>query len=97
MTGIELLLLGFAFLLFGAVVTALLGRWATLNGWVAFIFGLIGNLLTIIASLRFLIGERRGTPPYLVEGISLDTIFYVDRLGAFFIFIISALSILSLL
>ncbi len=97
MTGIELLLLGFAFLLFGAVVTALLGRWATLNGWVAFIFGLIGNLLTIIASLRFLIGERRGTLPYLIEGISLNTIFYVDRLGAFFIFIISAISILSLL
>ncbi|MGB9608653.1 MAG: hypothetical protein ACPL7E_08960, partial [bacterium] len=84
MTGIELLLLGFAFLLFGAVVTALLGRWATLNGWVAFIFGLIGNLLTIIASLRFLIGERRGTLPYLIEGISLNTIFYVDRLGALF-------------
>jgi hydrogenase-4 component B len=98
MTGMELLLLAFGVFLFGAVITALLGRWTILNGWVAFLFGLIGNLLTIVAALSFLVGEGGEAPSsYSLFNIPISTIFYIDRLGALFILIISFISIFSLL
>ncbi|MBC7327808.1 hypothetical protein H5T87_06800 [bacterium] len=95
MTGTELLLCGFGILLVGAILTAIFGRWAILNGWIAFIFGFIGNLLTFIASLSFLMGEGNAT--YIMEEAILPSIFYVDKLGALFILVISFISIFAFL
>lgn len=93
MNGMEALLFGFGVLLAGAVLTALLGRWTLLNGWLAFLSGLIGNLFFLTSSLKFLFEER--TP--IGERTFLETIFYIDRLSALFILVISAISIISLL
>ncbi len=93
MTGAELLLCGLSILFIGAVITALLGRWTILNGWLAFLFVFIGNLLALLASLSFLIGEQSAT--YGLGEMLLPSIFYVDRLGALFILVISSISILS--
>lgn len=98
MTGIELLLCGLGILLIGAVITALLGRWAVLNGWIAFLFGAIGNLLAIVGALLLLSGWRGEPSPFLSLGsFPLHSVFYVDKLGALFIGVISPLSILALL
>lgn len=93
MTGMELLLIGFGVLLFGAVITALLSRWTIINGWLAFLSGLVGNLFFLASAFRFLFGE--GVP--VGERGFLETIFYIDRLGALFVLIISSISLLALL
>lgn len=96
MIGTELLLCGLGVLLIGAILTALFGRWALLNGWLAFAFGFIGNLLALIASASFLIGREAHAVNY-IEKILFPNIFYVDRLGALFILVISFISIFALL
>ncbi|MGB9797729.1 MAG: complex I subunit 5 family protein, partial [bacterium] len=97
MSGIELLLYGAGFLLGGAVLTALLGRWTLLNGWVAFITGLIGNLLIISVSLSLLIGFGGENALKSSFELPFGRVLYIDRLSALFLLIISAISILSLL
>jgi len=94
MTGMELLLCGLGVIFAGAVITALFGKWTILNGWLAFLFGCVGNLFVLIASLSFLLGGE--SVMYSPEGMPFSGIFSVDKLSALFILVISSLSILAL-
>ena len=92
MNGMELLLQGFGILVVGAIITALLGKWHRLNGWIAFVLGSIASVLILISAIGTLTSSA---PP--LKGIGIFSIFFLDKLSSFFLLIISGISIMSLL
>jgi len=92
MNGMELLLQGFGILVVGAIITALLGKWHRLNGWIAFVLGSIASVLILISAIGTLTSSA---PP--LKGSGIFSIFFLDKLSSFFLLIISGISIMSLL
>ncbi|MBC7329964.1 hydantoin racemase [bacterium] len=92
MNGMELLLQGFGILVLGAIITALLGKWNRLNGWMAFILGSLASVLILIGAVQTLIS---GDLPS--KGSGIFSIFFLDKLSSFFLLVISGISIVSLL
>ncbi len=98
MTGTNDLLFGLGILALGALATAFMGRWRSISGITAFIFGLFGNFFLMLSAVLRLLGEEvEGPTLHILRGVELGPIFQMDGLGAFFTLLISFISLLALL